>query len=338
MGIDEADRDAFGVDDDDIVDVVVVEGGEDLDGEFFGLDGDGFGGEVGADGVFGDGGVFLEGADEVTMGEDAGEFTGWGGGDGDAGAGAGHGLEGDADGGFWGDQGELMVFAHDVADAGEEGAAEAAAWMEGGEVFAAEAAGFEEDHGEGVAEHEHGGGAGGGGEIERAGLAFDVDVEGDVGVAGEHGVGIAGEGDEGDLAAFEVGKEGQKFGCFAAGAEGEDEVAFGDDAEVAVEGVTDVEEDGGGTGAVEGGGEFAGDVTAFADTADDEFFARGEGVEHVVEGGTEVVADAILEALEFSDLEFDDELRFFGIIHVTEGGRTAEWGSPVREVPYERTG
>jgi hypothetical protein len=101
----------------------------------------------------------------------------------------------------------LEVFAHDVTDASEESAAEAAAGVEGGEVFAAEAAGFEKDHGEGVAEDEHGGGAGGGGEIEGAGLAFDVDVEGDVGVAGEHGVGVAGEGDVGDLAAFEVGEE-----------------------------------------------------------------------------------------------------------------------------------
>ena len=188
---------------------MVVEGGEDLDGEFFGLDGDGMSGEVGADGMFSDGGVFLEGADEVAMGEDAGEFAGGGGGDGDAGAGAGHGFEGDADGGFGGDEGELEVFAHDIADAGEEGAAEGAAGVEGGEVFAAEAAGFEEDHGEGVAKDEHGGGAGGGGEVEWAGLALDVDIERDVGVAGEHGVGVAGEGDEGDLAAFEMGEKGQ---------------------------------------------------------------------------------------------------------------------------------
>ena len=105
-----------------------------------------------------------------------------------------------------------------------------------------------------------------------------------------------------------------------------------------MEGVADVEEDGGGSGAVEGGGEFTGDVAAFTDTTDDEFFARGEGGEHVVDGGSEILADAILEALEFADFEFDDALCFFGIIHVTERDGTAEWGCPVREVPCERSG
>ena len=105
-----------------------------------------------------------------------------------------------------------------------------------------------------------------------------------------------------------------------------------------MEGVADVEEDGGGSGAVEGGGEFAGDVAAFTDTTDDEFFSRSEGGEHVVDGGSEVVADAVLEALEFADFEFDDALCFFGIIHVTERDGTAEWGCPVREVPCERSG
>jgi hypothetical protein len=50
------------------------------------------------------------------------------------------------------------------------------------------------------------------------------------------------------------------------------------------------------------------------------------------------VADAVLEALEFADFEFDDALCFFGIIHVTERDGTAEWGCPVREVPCERSG
>ena len=71
-------------------------------------------------------------------------------------------------------------FAHDLTDAGKQDPAEAAARMETREVFLVESARLEQNHGQGIAEGEHGCRAGGRGEIERACLLTDGNVEHDV--------------------------------------------------------------------------------------------------------------------------------------------------------------
>jgi hypothetical protein len=68
--------------------------------------------------------------------------------------------------------------------------------MEQGEVAGLETPGFEQDHGEGIAEDQHDGAAAGGGEIEGAGFALDADVEDQIGGLGEGALEATGEGDQ----------------------------------------------------------------------------------------------------------------------------------------------
>jgi hypothetical protein len=315
LGVDEADDFVIFIDDDDIIDAMFVEGAEDFGGDFISGNGDGAGGHVIAEGLVGDIAIFLVAADEIAMGKNAFEFSVGINDDDGAGAGFAHGFEGGLDGGIGGSGDELIAGAHDIADAGEEGASEAAAGVELGEIFIAEAAGFEEDHGEGVAEDEHIGGAAGGSEVKGAGFAFDIDVEDDVAVSTEGGIGGAGESDEFGGETFEVGEEVEEFIGFAAVAEGDDGVALADDAEVAVEGVLGIEDDGGGAGGIEGGGDFMGDIVGFSDTDDDDFTVIIEGFLEGLDGGGKAVVDASEEALEFIDFDFDDALGFGEVVH-----------------------
>lgn len=194
------------------------------------------------------------------MGEDAGEGVVWVDDDSGSGAGFEHGGDSGLDGGGEGDFGEGGAGAHDVADAGEEEFSQTAAGVEFGEVFGLKAAFLEQDHGEGITEAEHIGGAGGGGELEGAGFLFDVGVEDDVAVFGKGGAWHSGDGDDESGSFFDVGEKADHFGGLARIAEGDDEVAGGEESEVAMEGILAAEVDGGGTGAVEGGDEFLADV------------------------------------------------------------------------------
>ncbi len=96
--------------------------------------------------------------------------------------------------------------AHDVAYGEQEGAADGAAGVSLRVVLELKPAGVEEHHGEGVAEGEGGGGAGGGCHVKGTGFFGYVDVENEVAVASEGTVGICGEGDDGNVSAFNGGK------------------------------------------------------------------------------------------------------------------------------------
>ncbi len=136
---------------------------------------------------------------------------------------------------------------HEIADAAEA-LADAASGVEVGEVFGLPIFAPAEFEGEGVAEGEHDGGGGGGGEVERAGFGVDADVEEDVGGLSESAGGVAAEGDEGSGKALEGGEDAEEFFGLATVGEGEDGVAGGDEADVAVDGFGGVEEVGGGSG------------------------------------------------------------------------------------------
>ncbi len=191
-----------------------------------------------------------------------------------------------------------------------------------GEFFLRETAGVEERHGEGIAESEHGGGAGGGGEIEGAGFLGNFDVEDEITVAGEGGFGRGGEADDRDRKPFEGGEEIEEFLRFAGVAEREDDVPVIENAEVAVEGIDAVEDDGGGAGAGEGGGYFLADVAGLADADDDDFALgrerAGDGVDCELEGVVELSADCF----EGSDLDIKNFARACEMIH---GGKVVWW-------------
>lgn len=274
LAVDEAGGFALGVDHDEVVDFVGLEKAEGIHAES-GFD-DGFGGtrHEGADGFFEKAGAGEGAAAEVAVGEDTGEFAGFGMDDGDAAAlGLGHREDGLLGGGFFGDDGEAFAAAHDVFHAEKEDAAEVAGGVELGEVVAGESAFIEKHHGEGVAEREGGGGAGGRGEQERAGLARHAVDELQLGVFGEIGGRVAGEGDGLESEAAEAGDEAEDFLGLTAVAQEEHKVALVAEAEVAVEGLGGVEEAGGDTGAIKRADELVGDVGGFADAGEDEFAA-----------------------------------------------------------------
>lgn len=327
LGIHHADGVAGVADDDDVVHPGVLEGGEDFGGELVGADGDGTDRHEVTDSFFSDAGVFLEGADKVAMGEDTGESAIRPSDDGGSAAGLGHFFKGLPHGGLRGDEGDLAAAAHDIAHPCEEGAAEGAAGVKAGEVVGPETSGLQEDHGEGVSHDEHVRGAGGGGEIQRAGFLGDGDVENDISMLSEGGTGSSGDGDDGEGKSLQMGKEVEHLLGLTALAEEDDEVPLVHDAEVSMEGVTDIEINGGGAGAVQGGGEFLSDVSTLADTADDELPFILNATKGKVDGAGESLTDAFPEALEFLDLDVDDATSFFRIIHVTDLRVTPKMGA-----------
>ena len=127
-----------------------------------------------------------------------------------------------------------------------------------------------------------------------------------VGVGGESGGRFAGEGDEGAGAAFEIGKEVEEFARFAGIGEGDDGVAFGEEAEVSVEGVLRMKNDCGGAGGGEGGGDFVGDVAGLADANKDHFFTATDDGQEAFDGCDEGFVQSLSEALQRFAFESDD--------------------------------
>ena len=147
---------------------------------------------------------------------------------------------------------------HEVPHA-SEAEAKTAAGVEIGEVRGFKAPAAAELQSERVAEGEHNGGGGGGGEVEAAGLSGDGDIQRESRDAGKGAGDAAGEGDDGNGETVEGGQDAEEFFSFSGVGEGEDDVACGDHAEVAVEGFRRMQEVGGGAGGAEGGGDLAGD-------------------------------------------------------------------------------
>ncbi len=104
-------------------------------------------------------------------------------------------------------------------------------------VLAAQAAGVEKSDGEGIADGQRDGGGGGGGEVEGAGLALDGGIENDVGVLGERGLQIAGEGDDAHAGALDDGQQVDQFVGFAGIGKGQDDVLGLQQAQVAMHGL-----------------------------------------------------------------------------------------------------
>ena len=219
-------------------------------------------------------------------------------------------------GGLGGRHGELRGFAHDLVHAREQDAAETSAGVETREVVLLEAARLKQDHGQRVAEGEHGRRAGGRGEIERAGLLADRNIKDHIGGLAQRGIAAAGHGDQFHIEAGQRRKDVEEFGRLTAVAEGEDDVAVGDQPEVAVEGVEGIEDNGGGTRAGQGGGNFVADMAGFAHAANDDFTAVVGAVLKGLDGTAESGAVEVLrETAQFVRLDADDTAGFGQIIH-----------------------
>ena len=143
--------------------------------------------------------------------------------------------------------------------------------MQPGEILPSEPAALEQHHGERIAQGERGGRAGRGRQPQGAGLAGHAVEEAQISVLRELRVGIAGEGDDGELEALQHGQQPQHLGALAAVAEQHREIARCTQAEVAVQCLGGVEKTRSDARAVEGAGQFLRDVRRLAHTAEDEF-------------------------------------------------------------------
>ena len=316
LRVDHPDGDAVAVHDDEVVDAVLFEEAQDFADEFAAMDALRLASHVASDRLVPDpGAARLEGAGEVALGEDPGEGSVLRHDDDGTGAGLGHAGDDLADGEGGRDRHEIGPAAHDVPGPEEQGAAERSAGVQLGEMLLGEAARLQQDHGEGIAHDEGVRGAGGGGEVEGAGLAADVDVEDAVGGLAEGRGGLTGDRDDPGAAAFQVREQGEELGGLAGVAEGDDAVARVDEAEVAVDGVLAVQDGGGRSGRVQGGGELAADVAGFPDPDDEDLRPALDRGFQDLHGGGEGGVEALKEALQLLDFEGDDAPGLFERVH-----------------------
>jgi hypothetical protein len=135
----------------------------------------------------------------------------------------------------------------------------------------------------------------------------------------EGGVGAAGHSDEFHLKAGQRWEDIEEFRRLPAVAEGQDDVAIGDQTEVTMEGVEGVEHDRGGPRAGQGGGNFVPDVAGFAHAADHDLAALVDARLEGFDRASESIAVEILgQAAQFIRLDADDTACFGEMIH--------EWG------------
>ena len=135
MGVDDPDGDVGFVHDDEVVDAVGFENMEDFGGEVVAADGDGVVGHEVADGSFQQSGMGLKMPPKVAVREYAEQPPARVHDFGGSGPHFGHDVQDFADQRGGRDHGHLVGAAHDLVDLEEEGAPEASAGVEAGEVF-----------------------------------------------------------------------------------------------------------------------------------------------------------------------------------------------------------
>ncbi len=164
-------------------------------------------------------------------------------------------------------------------------------------------------------EREHDGRAGSGREIQRTGFLLDVHIEKDVRILREGRVRVAANGDDLDLKPRDGGQDPQQFLRLAAGAQGEDDVAVGHHAEVAVQRVQGIEHHRGRTGAGEGRGDLVPDVARFSHAEHHDFAARLDRFLDQVDRLGKIVVQAVAQPLELKNLHVENASSLFKIVH-----------------------
>ena len=82
-----------------------------------------------------------------------------------------------------------------------------------------------------------------------------------------------------------------------------------------MQGVTHIEQDRGGPGAVQGGGQFVADAAALAHSADDDFAFLADSGQHQLDGPGEGFINSCMQPLQLFNFQLDDAAGFFGVIH-----------------------
>jgi hypothetical protein len=107
----------------------------------------------------------------------------------------------------------------------------------------------------------------------------------------------------------------QHFLGLAAGTQGEDDVAVGHHAEVAVQRIQGIEHHRGRTGAGKGGGDFVADMPRFPDTEDDDLAARLDAGLDQVDRLGEIFVQALAQPFELENLDIENPFGLFKVVH-----------------------
>jgi hypothetical protein len=156
------------------------------------------------------------------------------------------------------DAGHFLAAAHDVLDVGEQPAPQCPSRMGARKVIGTEAAGIQQGNGQGISQGHGGRGAGGGCKSQRACLLGHFCIQVHIRLASQGGTGLAGNGYELCALALERRDDGHKLGAFPGVGQGDEDVVFGDHADVTVACFGRMHEEGGRAGAGHGGGDLAG--------------------------------------------------------------------------------
>ena len=195
--------------------------------------------------------------------------------------------DGFAHGGVGRDEGALVLQV-EVAHAHIELFAQCTTGMETGEVTCGETAAGHESYGEGIAHDQLRGGAAGGCQVVGAGFMGNGDIQHDICLAGKEGVGVADDGDEFVAEVLDQWDKHLYFGGVATLGDADDHIAGLYHAEVAVDSVGGVHEEGRRARAVEGGDNLCCDVCAFADAG---YYHTAGGAKNSFHGLRKAVVD-----------------------------------------------
>ena len=204
---------------------------------------------------------------------------------------------------------------HDLVDAQQQAASEAAARMEAREVLLLKPAGFEQGHRERIAEHEHGRGARTGREIERAGFLGNFHVQHGGRSHREGRTRLAGDRQDRQTHADERREHREQFLGFPAVTQRQDDIALRHHAEVAVQGIQGIQDHGGRAGAGEGRGDFLSDVPGFSDAEHHDFPPVFDGGLDQVHRLREIFAQAGTDCGGFLKFDIENLSGTFEIIH-----------------------
>ena len=127
-------------------------------------------------------------------------------------------------------------------------------------------------------------------------------------------------------------EKGHHLGCLARVAECDDDIAIGEETEIAVQGVLAAKGDGRRSGAVQGGDQFFADAFGFSHANHDDFLLVSESFLQGLNCEAETIIEAIGEPLELGDFDAKHGPAFFDEIHGERVTETLDKVNPRKPV------
>jgi hypothetical protein len=184
-----------------------------------------------------------------------------------------------------------------------------------GEIFLLKSARFQQHHRQRVTQRQHHRRAGGRRQVQGTCFLFNVHIEKDVRVLCQSGIGVTANRDDLHLKARDRRQNPQQFLGLAARAQRQNGVTVCHHSEIAVQGIKGIEHDRGRTGAGEGCGDFAADVSRLSHPQNDNFSARINRRFQQFDRVTETFAETLPQSLQLKDLDFEHACGLFKVVH-----------------------